>query len=64
MLHDADINMTIFTPHSTRSVSKSKAATKVPIEMYLKQGAGVACERLQITPTNKLTIQECLQLAL
>ena len=28
VLHDAGIDMTIFTPHSTRSASTSKAATK------------------------------------
>ena len=32
VLHDAGIDMTIFTPHSTRSASTSKAATKVPTE--------------------------------
>ena len=36
VLHDAGIDMTIFTPHSTRSASASKAATKVPIETVLK----------------------------
>ena len=36
MLHDAGIDMTIFTPYSTRSASTSKAATKVPIETVLK----------------------------
>ena len=35
-LHDAGIDMTIFTPHSTRSASTSKAATKVPIKTVLK----------------------------
>ena len=44
--------MTIFTPHSIISASTSKAATKVTIEIVLKTGAGVACERLQITTTN------------
>ena len=38
VLHDASIDMTIFTPHSTRSASTSKAATKVPIETVLKTG--------------------------
>ena len=38
VLHDADIDMTIFTPHSTRSASTSKATTKVPIEIVLKTG--------------------------
>ena len=38
VLHDAGIDMTIFTPHSTRSASTSKAATKVPIETVLKTG--------------------------
>ena len=37
MLHDAGIDMTIFTPHSTRSAS-SKAAKKVPIETVPKTG--------------------------
>ena len=38
VLHDAGIDMTIFTPHSIRSASTSKAATKVPIETVLKTG--------------------------
>ena len=38
VLHDAGIDMTLFTPHSTRSASTSKAATKVPIETVLKTG--------------------------
>ena len=38
VLHDAGIDMTIFTLHSTRSASASKAATKVPIETILKTG--------------------------
>ena len=38
VLHDAGIDMTIFTPHSTRSASTSKAATKVPMETVLKTG--------------------------
>ena len=38
VLHDASIDMTIFTPDSTRSASTSKAATKVPIETVLKTG--------------------------
>ena len=38
MLHDAGIDMTIFTQDSTRSASTSKAATKVPIETVLKSG--------------------------
>ena len=32
VLHDTGIDMTIFTPHSIRSASTSKAATKVPVE--------------------------------
>ena len=62
VLHDAGIDMTIFTPHSTRSASTRKAATKIPIETVLKTGADIACERLQITKTNKLTILKRLQL--
>ena len=38
MLHDAGMDITIFTPHSTRSASTSKAATKVPMETVLKTG--------------------------
>ena len=38
VLHDAGIDMTIFTQDSTRSASTSKAATKVPIETVLKTG--------------------------
>ena len=38
VLHDADIDMTVFTPHSTTSCSTDKAATKVPIETVLKTG--------------------------
>ena len=38
VLHDAGIDITVFTPHSTRSASTSKAATKVPIEIVLKKG--------------------------
>ena len=38
MLHDADIDMTIFTLHSTRSTSTRKAATKLPIENVFKTG--------------------------
>ena len=38
VLHDAGIDITIFTPHSTRSASTSKATTKVPIETVLKTG--------------------------
>ena len=63
VLHDAGTDMTVFTPHSTRSTSPSKTATKVPTEIVLKTGAGVACQRLQINATNKLTIQKCFQLA-
>ena len=37
VLHNAGIDMTIFTPHSTRSASTSKA-TKVSIETVLKTG--------------------------
>ena len=36
VLHDAGIDMATFTPHSTRSVSTSKAGTKVPIETVRK----------------------------
>ena len=36
MLHDAGIDMTVLTPHLTRSDSTSKGATKVPIETVLK----------------------------
>ena len=46
MLHDAGIDTTIFTSHSTRLASTSKAAAKLPIETVLKTGAGVACNRL------------------
>ena len=38
VMHDAGIDMTIFTPHPTRLASTSKAATKVPIETVLKTG--------------------------
>ena len=38
MLHDAGMDITIFTPHSTRSASTSKAVTKVPMETVLKTG--------------------------
>ena len=38
VLHDPGIDITIFTSHSTRSASTSKAATKVPIETVLKTG--------------------------
>ena len=38
VLHDAGIDMTIFTPHSTRLASTSKAATKVTVETVLKTG--------------------------
>ena len=38
VLHDVGIDITIFTPHSTRPASTSKAATKVPIETVLKTG--------------------------
>ena len=38
VLHDAGIDMTIFTRHSIRSASTSKAVTKVPIEPVLKTG--------------------------
>ena len=38
VLHDVGIDMTIFTPHSTRSASTRKAETKVPIETVLKKG--------------------------
>ena len=48
MLHETGKDMTIFTPHSTRSASTSKAATKLPMETVLKTGC-VACKRLQIT---------------
>ena len=46
MLHDAGIDTTIFTSHSTRLASTSKAAAKLPIETVLKTGAGVAYNRL------------------
>ena len=36
MLHDVGIDMTVLTPHLTRSDSTSKGATKVPIETVLK----------------------------
>ena len=36
VLHDTVIDMTIFSPHSTRLASTSKAAIKVPIETVLK----------------------------
>ena len=49
MLHETAKDMTIFTPHSTRSASASKVATKVPMETVLKTGGCVACERLQMT---------------
>ena len=38
VLHDAGIDVTIFTRHSIRSASTSKAVTKVPIEPVLKTG--------------------------
>ena len=38
VLHDAGIDMTIFTTHATRSASTSKAATKVPMETVRKTG--------------------------
>ena len=38
VLHDSGIDMTIFTPHSTKLASTSKAATKVPIETVPKAG--------------------------
>ena len=36
VLHDTVIDMTIFTPQSTRLTSTSKAAIKVPIETVFK----------------------------
>ena len=52
VLHDAGIDMTIFTPHSIRSASTSKAATKVPIETVLKTG-GWRCMRTFANYCNK-----------
>ena len=36
VLHDVGIDMTVLTPHPTRSDSTSKEATKVPIETVIK----------------------------
>ena len=38
VLHDAGIDMAIFTPHSTRSALTSKATIKVRIQIVLKTG--------------------------
>ena len=48
VLHDAGIYIATVTPYSSRSVSMSKAATKVPIETALKTG----CWRIMRAFTN------------
>ena len=37
-LQSAGIDMSIFTPHYTRSASTSRAATRIPIDTVLKTG--------------------------
>ena len=36
----AGTNMSTFTPHSTRSASTSRAATRIPIDTVLKTDVG------------------------
>ena len=45
-LQSAGIDMSIFTPHSTRSASASWAATRISQTLYRKQGVGGAWEHL------------------
>ena len=64
MLHDPGIDMTIFTPHLTRSALASKAATKIPVETVLKTGGWCSMRTFANYCNKSLTIQKCLQLAL
>ena len=52
-LKGAGVNMYIFSPHSTRSVSNSKAKTYVPLKTILKTGGGGAIGRSQAFMTNQ-----------
>ena len=42
----AGIAVKLFTPHSTRSASNSKAKLHVPIETILRTGGGAVCIHL------------------
>ena len=54
-LNDAGINMSIFSPHSTRSTSNSKAKTYVPLKTILETGGGGATGSSQGFATNKFS---------
>ena len=64
VLHDIGLDITFFHRNQQDRIQQSKQQQKYLWKLYLKQAAGVACERLKITTTNKFTIQKCLQLAL
>ena len=54
-LQSAGIDLSIFTPHSTRSAAISPAAAKIPMRTVLKVGNGGAWEQLlNITITTKI----------
>ena len=42
----AGVDVKLFTPHSTRSASNSKAKIHVPIETILQTGGGAVCIHL------------------
>ena len=55
----ARINVKLFTPHSTRSASNSKAVLHKLIEIVLKTGGGAACLQNKI---NQLVMKMNLQM--